>query len=548
MSELESARKGLNIIIIATSDVHGNLWGYRYEDRMETNNDGLARVASYVREVRQSGAEVVLIDNGDVFQGNMLTDDVYNRRPEVVHPMASALNTMGYAAMTLGNHEFNFGLEFIEKIKQELNFPVLAANADYVNGAPLAEPFTIIELQGIKIAILGLTNPNIPRWDGAKVNGLRFFPMAETARPLAAALRAEGKADIIVISAHAGMTAEFDEEGGADAAERITELVPEADVLLVGHMHVTVRQRQANTVIGGPRDRGREVVRFDLAVEWSGDGRPVVVNREVSVIDMANWEPDPEFRKQFAEAHEETLRFVAQGGRTRIDSLEAPDGILGYATDDFQPPEKVGSLPAGRLRDTAVIKLIQRAMLQASGADVASTSLFSDKADLKKGPLTYADVYRIYPFDNVLYVVTVTGEELIAYMEASAAHFNQWHPGDFELTTNPDVPSYLYDMFAGLQYQIDLSRPAGQRIINVKFQDKPLAPTDRLQLAVNNYRYSSLLKASKLVSAAKHWESEGSVRDILISYIQERRMISPVVENNWSIVGVQGIEGILAQH
>lgn len=188
--------------------------------------------------------------------------------------------------------------------------------------------------------------------------------------------------------------------------------------------------------------------------------------------------------------------------------------------------------------DTAVITLIQKAMLQASGADVAATSLFADKADLKQGPLTYADVYRIYPFDNVLYVVTVTGKEMKAYMEASATHFKQWRPGDLAITTDPDVPSYLYDMFAGIDYQIDLSQPPGQRIINVRFQGKPLADTGRLQLAVNNYRYSSLLKASKLVSANKHWESECSVRDMLVSYIRERKTISPEVDNNWSIVGI----------
>ncbi|WP_342561031.1 5'-nucleotidase C-terminal domain-containing protein [Paenibacillus sp. FSL R7-0345] len=535
MNELAAACNKINIVIIATSDVHGNLWGYRYEDGLDTTNDGLARVASYVRELRQSGAEVLLIDNGDVFQGNMLTDDVYNKRPDVVHPVSVALNSMGYAAMTLGNHEFNFGLGLIERIKQELNFPVLAANAWYSNGEAFAEPYIIVEVKGIKIAVIGLTNPNVPRWDGGKVEGLRFGHMAETGQKVAASLRAEGKADIIVISAHAGMVAEFDEDGGSDAAERIAELVPEADVLMVGHMHITVNQRMGNTVIGGPRDRGREVVRFDLTVDLDGE-QPQVVNREAAVVDMAGREPDPEFRSLVTEAHEETLRFIAQGGGGT--SAEADGGVLGYAAADFQPPDENADIPAGRLMDTAVITLIQKAMLQASGADVAATSLFADKADLKQGPLTYADVYRIYPFDNVLYVVTVTGKEMKAYMEASATHFKQWRPGDLAITTDPDVPSYLYDMFAGIDYQIDLSQPPGQRIINVRFQGKPLADTGRLQLAVNNYRYSSLLKASKLVSANKHWESECSVRDMLVSYIRERKTISPEVDNNWSIVGI----------
>jgi 2',3'-cyclic-nucleotide 2'-phosphodiesterase/3'-nucleotidase len=532
--EQAGTSKQMNIVMIATSDLHGNLWGYRYEDGHETTNDGMARVAAYVREIRGTGAEVILIDNGDVFQGNMLTDDVYNKRPDRIHPVSAALNAMGYASMTLGNHEFNFGLGLIEKFRQELDFPVLAANAAYHSGEWFAEPYILIEVKGVRIAVIGLTNPNIPRWDAGKVEALRFGPMAETAQEITASLRAEGKADIIVISAHAGMVAEFDEEGGSDSAEHIAELVPEADVLLVGHMHITVKEVIGDTVIGGPRDRGREVVRFDLTVTLEGD-KPRVVKREVSIVDMAGWDPDPEFRRLVSEAHEETIRFSGQGGGA--SDSEASGSILGYASADFQPQDETGSIPAGRLRSTAVITLIQKAMLQASGADVAATSLFSDTADWKQGPLTYADVYRIYPFDNLLYVVTVTGKELRAYMEISAMHFNQWQPGDPGVTANPEVPSYLYDMFGGIDYQIDLSRPAGGRIINVMYQGEPLADAQQLQLAVNNYRYSSLLKASRLVSAAKHWESPCSVRDILVSYIREHETLSPEVANNWSIVG-----------
>ena len=523
----------IKIVIVATSDLHGNLWGYRYEHGVDTTNDGLARVATYVQEVRESGVAMLLIDNGDAFQGNILTDDVFNKRLDVVHPVATALNTLGYAAMTLGNHEFNFGLNLIEKIKQELNFPILAANAQYVGGAPFAEAYVLQEIQGINIAVIGLTNPNIPRWDGSKVEALQFSHMAETTQKIAASLRAEGKADIIIVSAHAGMVAEFDEEGGSDAAERITELAPDIDVLLVGHMHVTVSQRIGKIVIGGPRDRGREIVRFDLTVDINCE-QPKVVNSEVAIVDMGNYEPDPEFRRLIAEAHEATISFVAEGGGG--GSLEADGGILGYATADFQPPNDIDGIPAGRTRDTAVISLIQNAILEASGADVAATSLFTDEADLKQGPITYGNVYSIYPFDNVLYDVMVSGRELKSYMEVSASHFNQWHPGDLTITTNPDVPSYLYDMFAGIDYQIDLSKQVGERIVNVRFKGKPLADDDQIRLAVNNYRYSSLLKASKLVQAVKHWESECSIRDIVINYIRERKTISPDVKNNWSII------------
>ncbi|WP_019913723.1 bifunctional metallophosphatase/5'-nucleotidase [Paenibacillus sp. HW567] len=524
----------VNLVILATSDLHGNLWGYRYEDGADTANDGMARVASYVQEVRQSGAAVILIDNGDVFQGNILTDDVYNKRLDIVHPVSVAMNAMGYAAMTLGNHDFNFGLGLIDKFSKELNCPVLAANAWYRSGERFAQPYSIIEVQGIKVAVIGLTNPNVPRWDGDKVSALRFEAMPETARSLSAELKAGKKADIIVISAHAGMVAEFDEEGGSDSAEHIARLVPEADVLMVGHMHITVKERFGDTVIGGPRDRGREVVRFDLEVQLDGD-QPRVVGREVSIIDMGGWEPDPAIRSIVSEAHEATLRFIEQGGRA---NSSGEGGRVAEAAADFQPRDEISGVPEGRLRPTAVITLIQKVLLQASGADVAATSLFSDKADLRKGPLTYANVFSIYPFDNLLYVVTVTGKELKTYMEISAAHYNQWKPGDLSVSFNPEVPAYLYDMFAGIHYRIDLSQPSGKRIKDVVYNGQPLADNEPLQLAVNNYRYSSLLKASRLVRATKHWESPQSIRDLIVDYIRERQTISPETDDNWSIAGI----------
>ena len=411
MTASKNQKNVVNLAIIATSDLHGNIWGYRYEDGIETSNDGMARISSYVREVRESGVEVILIDNGDAFQGNILTDDVYNKRIDVIHPVSKVMNSMGYAAMILGNHDFNFGLDFVDKIVSELEFPVLAANAWYSNGDPFSKPYTIVEVQGIKVAIIGLTNPNIPRWDGEKVNVLHFEHMAETAQTIAEFLKANGLADIIIVSAHAGMVAEFDEEGGSDSAEWIVRLVPEVDVLVVGHMHITVNERIGDTVIGGPRNLGREVVRVDLAVSLDGI-MPRIANREVTIVDMAAYLPDPDIRILVQDAHEETIRFIDSGGNSPSSILSG--GILGLATADFQPKDEIRGIPEGKLRDTAVIKLIQRVMLKYSGADVAATALYRDNADLKQGIITYANVFRIYPFDNLLYVVKVTGKELKA--------------------------------------------------------------------------------------------------------------------------------------
>ena len=523
------------ITILGTSDVHGNLYGYVYEDGKETTNNGLARIATYVNEVKKSNPHVLLIDNGDTYQGNILSDDIYRKKPEVTHPVSVAMNAMNYDAMTLGNHEFNFGLDLIKRIEKEVKFPVLGANITTKDGKSFVKPYTIAVVDGIKVGIIGVTTPNVPRWDGEKVDSLSFQHMGETVKKYAKELREVEKVDVLIASAHSGMIAEFDEDGGSDAAAKIIEMVPDLDALLVGHMHIIVKDQVGQTVVGGPRNLGRDIVRFDLTVKKEA-GKATVADRKVEVIDMTGYEPDQKIRDIIKDAHEATISFIAGGGGA--GEAGSGGGLFGQASADFQPENEINGIPEGKLRDTAVVDLINKVQLKATGADVSAAALFKDTSNLKKGDITYANIFDIYKFDNTLYTVKVTGKELKAYMEWSASHYNQWKEGDISISFNPDVPGYLYDMFAGVDYKIDLSKPAGERIVDVMYKGKPLSDTEELKLAVNNYRYSSGLKALKLVSANRDWESPRSIRDYLVEYIQEQKVVSPEVDNNWEIIGI----------
>nr|WP_261779877.1 5'-nucleotidase C-terminal domain-containing protein [Paenibacillus xylanexedens] len=531
----EEEADSTTITILGTSDVHGNLWGYTYEDSAETTNNGLARISTYVNEVKKTSPNVLLIDNGDTYQGNILTDDIYRKNTDVIHPVSKAMNVMKYDAMVFGNHEFNFGLDHVDRIMKELNFPVLGANIETEDGGTLGEPYTIIDVDGIKVGIIGVTTPNVPRWDGDKVDGLTFEHMGETVKKYAQYLKNEEKVDVLIASAHAGMFAEFDEDGASDSAERIVKMVPELDAMLVGHMHIVVNEKIGQTVIGGPRNLGRDIVRFDIEVK-KDQGKNKVTDRQVQVVDMASYTPDPAIRDLVKEEHEATIQFITGGGSAGAEGSSG--GIFGQATEDFQPVNEINGIPEGKLQDTAVVDLINKVQMEVSGADVSAAALFKDTSNLKKGNITYANIFDIYKFDNVLYTVKVTGKELKAYMEWSASHYNQWKEGDVSISFDPEVPGYLYDMFAGVDYKIDLSKPAGQRIVDVMYQGKPLADTQELKLAVNNYRYSSALKAYKLVEANRDWESPRSIRDYLVEYIQEHQEISPEVDNNWEIVGI----------
>ena len=522
-----------HITILGTSDMHGNIWGFSYEDNAETANNGMARLYTYIQQVRAENPNTILIDAGDDIQGTIMTDDLYNKTPEEPHPVIAAMNYMGYDAMTLGNHEFNWGIPTMQTILSQAEFPVLAANVtdadgEFVTGAG----WTIVERDGVKVAVIGVVTPDVPIWDGGK-EGIDGATYEAANVAVGKAIDEIGdQADVIVVSAHMGMYAEFDEEGGSDSAQKILDDNPEIDVLQVAHNHVVVNEKQGDVVIGGVRNGGRDIARFDLTLDADNN----VVDAAVEIVDMTDVTPSQEIRDipLVAEAHQKTIDYIAGG----TDESGEPMPPLGSTTAKFQPENEIRGIPAGRVMDTAVMDLINQIQLENSGADVSAAALFKDTSDLPEGDINYGNIFDIYKFDNTLYRVQVTGAELKAYMEWSAECYNQWVEGDINISFDPEYPDYLYDMFAGVDYEIDLSQPKGERIKNVMFKGEPLADDQVLTLAVNNYRYSSALKAQGIVSGTKEWESSNSIRDMIVAYFAEHSPVAPTVDNNWKIVGV----------
>ena len=509
-----------HITIIGTSDTHGNIWGYSYEDMKESTGDGLARVSTYVNQVRAENPNTILVDAGDTIQGTIMTDDLYSK-DTANHPVPAALNYMKYDAWTLGNHEFNFGVDKLQSIIDQADMPVLAANIKNADGSYFTGAgYTIVERGGVNVAIIGVDTPNIPRWDGTKqgVDQLTFEPMADA---VAECIKEIGdKADVIMVSAHAGLEAEYSTDG-SDAAKTILEKCPEVDVLQMGHTHTTYINNDTIPV-GEAKNNAGEVVRYDLTLNADKE----ITSATVETVSMKDVEPDQNLRNVAAikTAQEKTVSFIQ-------------DNVLGHAAADFQPVNEINGLPEGRLQDTAVIDLIGTVQLENSGADVTAVALFKDTSDLKKGDLNYGNMFDIYKFPNVLYTVKVTGAEMKAYMEWAAECWNQWQPGDINISFNPDKPGYLHDHFIGLNYEVNLSKPAGQRIENVTFKGQPLADDQILTLCVNDYRYTGL-KNEGIISGEKEWESSASVRDMLVAYLAEHDPLEPVVDNNWKITGV----------
>ena len=482
-----------HITILGTSDMHGNIWGYSYEDNAETDNNGMARLYTYIQQVRAENPNTFLVDAGDDIQGTIMTDDLYNKTPEEPHPVVTAMNYMGYDAMTLGNHEFNWGIPTMQAILGQASFPVLAANVTGAQGEPVTGAgWTIVERGGVKLAVIGVVTPDVPIWDSGK-DGIDDAVYEAANVAVGKAIDEIGdQADVIMVSAHMGMYAEFDEEGGSDSAQKILDDNPEIDVLQVAHNHVVVNEKQGSTVIGGVRNGGRDIARFDLTLDADNQ----IIDSSVEIVDMTGVTPSQELREipLVAEAHQKTIDYINGGG----SGDEGEGGAsLGSTTARFQPENEIRGIPAGRVMDTAVMDLINTVQLENSGADVSAAALFKGTSDLPEGDINYGNI----SFD-------------------------------------PEYPDYLYDMFAGVDYEIDLSQPKGQRIQNVMFHGAPLQDDQELTLAVNNYRYSSALKAQSIISGTKEWESSNSIRDMIVAYFAEHSPVAPEVDHNWKIVGV----------
>lgn len=513
--------KNKKITILATTDIHGNILGYNYDKGESFNDSGMNRIYSYIKQVKSENLNTLVVDNGDIIQGNTLTDEMYSNKKDEKHPVISAMNFMGYDAMVLGNHEFNFGLDLIKSLEKQSNFPFLSANVAYrESGEDFVKTHTIINCGGVRVGIIGLTTPNVPRWVGNLVKDLNFHDLGETAYRYVSEIR--DKVDIIMVMAHASMVSEHDKKNERDAAEKILRLCPEIDVLVVGHFHITVKEKRGKTLIGGATDSGQEVIRFDLTL----DNNNHVIDGQVKVVSMKPYYPSEELSglPVIKKAHETTMDFVTE--------------IIGEATEDFQPKDEITFIPEGRLRDTPLIELINKVQLINSGADVTSTSLIRDDSNIKKGVITYGHIFNVYKFTTFLYVVEVTGKELKNYMEWAASAYNQWKSGDISISFTMDIPGYQHEFFAGVNYKVDISKPVGHRIVDLIFKGDLVKENQKLKLATSDYCYFANLKGRKLAKNNYIWKSSNTIRDMIVEYIKNQGIISPQVDNNWEITGV----------
>jgi 2',3'-cyclic-nucleotide 2'-phosphodiesterase/3'-nucleotidase/5'-nucleotidase len=517
----------VELVVLGTTDVHGRLVPWDYFSGRESEL-GLVRVATLVDSIRAAEPNVLLFDSGDLLQGNPLTYYYGVVAPADTHPVVLAMNHLRYDAAAIGNHEFDYGLEALDRAFEDAAFPLLAGNVFVAGTDSLAFPaWTLVERAGVRVAILGFTTPGTAIWNRHHVAGrLEFRDIVASARR--AWPEADAASDIQIAVVHSGMGpgSSYDEAATGvppeDAGADLAEALPGLELVLIGHTHRAVPADTVNGVILAQAGRWAEalvVARLELAREAAGWR---VVGRGSTLLSTADAPADTTLLRTLGPYHERVLSYVAD--------------TIGWT------PE-VWSAARARVVDTPIIDLIQRVQLDATGADLSAASAFNTEARFGPGPITRADAAALYLYENTLRAIRITGRQLRDYLEYSARYFHQLAPDDAAHLSETNlfvdsIPGYNYDMVEGVEYVIDLTRPIGKRIVELTHRGAPVRDDQSFTLAINSYRANGGGGYSMIQDAPVVYDRNEEIRDLLIRSIEHHDSVrqADVFRPSWKLL------------
>lgn len=526
----KAASDVIDIQILATSDLHGRFVPYDYAINTADNSGSIAQVATVVKELRSQNPNTLLLDCGDTIQDN--SSELFLN--EDIHPMIAGMNELGYDTMTIGNHEFNYGMDVLKKVMKQSKAAVLGGNVYNPDGTGIADKYKIIEKNGIKIAVIGMVTPNITRWDAANLKGYKVTdPVEETKKVIA---EIKDKVDVIIAAEHMGEANEYGQKdsGVVDLANAC----PQLDAIIAAHEHKAVEGTYYNNVLTVEnKSGGQTVAKIDLKLQKGDDGKYKVVDRTSKLIETKEYQADNS----------------VVNALSKYDEMAKKDAnvVIGKLTGgDLVPADEIKGIAQVQLQETPMIHLINEVQLHYSGADVSAAACFNLAANMKAGDIRRCDTALIYKFANTLYKLEMTGAQLKKYMEWSASYYNTYKDGDLTVSYNPAIRAYLYDQFAGVNYDVNISKEPGNRIENLTRADgTQIKDTDKITIAVNNYRANSQLltygavykageKLPKLLDIDIHGEI-GGVRELIGDYIKnvKKGVITPEVSGNWKVTG-----------
>ncbi|TDX03820.1 bifunctional UDP-sugar hydrolase/5'-nucleotidase [Kribbella sp. VKM Ac-2566] len=564
--------KTVRLTVMGTTDLHGNVFNWDYFKNTEyddsAHNDiGLAKISTLVSAVRDRIAadrrapRPLLLDAGDTIQGTPLA--YYFAKIEPItgghtHPMAAAMNRIGYDAAALGNHEFNYGLEILRKFQRQLRFPLLGANAqDWTTGLPVFPPYTLKRVQvpgekPITVGILGLTNPGIAIWDKANVeNKLKFGGIVELAKIWAPRVRQAG-ADVVIASVHSGMDLSSS-YGDAlpypeNASVLMAETVPGIDAVLVGHAHLEIPERLVTNktsgeqvVLSEPLKWGMRLSLFDLDLQ-KVHGQWRVVGRHSQVLNANTVDADPDVVALLQKDHDKVVEYVNSKIGTCTEAMSAATA----------PWEDTAALDFVNFIQADAVSKALAGTPQASLPVLAIAAPFNRAAAIPAGEVSIRDVAGLYVFDNTLLAVTMNGTQIKEYLEFSAQYFKQvTGTGPFasdQVTNAPTptapngTPDYNYDILGGLSkpltYKIDIAKAPGARITDLAYDGTPVAADQQFVVAVNNYRQSGGGNFPHVKTAPVVYNRQVEIRQLMIDYVIATGSVDPNTfhTGDWSLV------------
>ncbi len=520
------AQERVELKIAATTDVHGRLRAWDYSTGRPDSLRGLSRVATIVDSLRRAArGRVVLVDAGDLLQGNAMTYVAGRVDSLAPSPVIAAMNAMQYDAAAVGNHEFNYGLDHLDRARSRARFPFLAANTRRLDGGRAFAARTTVTRAGVRVAIIGVTTPGSMVWDRDNLRGrLVVDDIVAAIPPQIAAARAEG-ADLVVVVAHSGLgeLTSYDTVATGVATEnamfRVAQEVPGIDVMVIGHSHREMTDSLINGVLAvQARNWATSLAVATVALERV-DGRWRVVAKGGETVQAKGW---PE--------HREIVRAVER----------AHQGAMRYATTRVGSTTSSWRADSARVMDTPIIDLIQEVQKKVSGAELSIASVFSPTARFDPGAITVERAVDLYPYENTLRALRLTGAQLRAFLEQSARYWTVGRAADGTLGFEParGIPGYNYDLLSGLDYVMDLSRPSGHRITTLTQAGREVADTDTFTVAVNSYRAAGGGGYDMLRGAPVAYEGTREIRELIVEEIQRRGTIEPseVFVRNWTLL------------
>lgn len=536
-----AAQEPVNITILGTSDLHGTFVPWDYATDTANMAGSLSQIATQVHKVRAQQPNVILVDAGDTIQGNF----VETFKNDKTSPMILGFNALNYDVWVLGNHEFDFGLNVLSTSLDQFKGTALAGNIFWESGKPYLPAYKIVERQGVKIGIIGMDTPMTAEFAKGtdRVKGLNFTDPVGAVKTVIQQIH--GNVDAIVLVAHMGIDNENQRPG--TGVGDIARANPELAAIVAGHMHVKVDKEVINGVIVTEPDRyGRALSRIDLQFEQQ-NGKYVLINKDSYTYSIKDVDSDRKMEDIY-EPYHNTLRANANRPIAQL---------LGH---DLVPQDTVKGIPQVHVQDTGISALFQEASRHyAPKAQVIALQIDNDRPKLNVGTIAAKDIAFNYQYaGGEITVYQLTGKELKKYMEWSAGYFNQLQDGDVTYSFNPQRRASKYstnDFFDGVTYTIDLTKPAGQRITDLKMNNgMPVTDDMPIRLGMNSYRMGHLTQKGGVLEGmqfpvlsdtkVEYGEEAGTIRNLTIRYLTEvkKGQYEGTVPQRWKLAGLQGYE------